>query len=62
MERSALLAISGNTINSKALCDIFIEPSGLTTFSGFKLSQAQEIFDVGYKFTVENMRSFAIDN
>ncbi len=62
MERSALLAINGNTMKSRALCDVFIEPAGLTKFSGFKLSQAQQIFDVGYKYAIQNMRNFAFDN
>ena len=62
MERSALLAINGNTMKSRALCDIFIEPPALVKFSGFKLSQAQQIFDEGYKFTVGNMSNFAIEN
>jgi len=58
MERSALLAINGNTSNSRALCDTYIEPPKLVRFSGFKLSQAKEIFDVGYKFTSENITTF----
>jgi len=62
MERSALLAINGNTMKSRALCDVFIEPPGLVKFSGFKLSQAQQIFDEGYEFTVQNMSKFATEN
>jgi NTE family protein len=62
MERSALLAINGNTMKSKVLCDAFIEPKNLARFSGFNLSQAQDIFDVGYNFTIENMTTFALDN
>ena len=62
MERSALLAINGNTMKSRALCDIFIEPPALVKYSGFKLSQAQQIFDEGYEFTVQNMSKFAIEN
>ena len=62
MERSALLAINGNTVNSRALCDGFIEPPGLVKYSGFKLSQAQQIFVEGYKFTIENMSKFAFEH
>ena len=58
MERSALLAINGNTMKSRALCDVFIEPQQLTKFSGFKLSQARQIFDEGYKFATENIISY----
>lgn len=61
MERSALLAINGNTMKSRGLCDVFIEPNKLARFSGFNLSQAQEIFDEGYKFTVENMTTFELE-
>jgi len=59
MERSALLAINGNTIKSRQLCDVFIEPPNLVKYSGFKLSQAQQIFDEGYQYTIENIGKFA---
>ena len=62
MERSALLAINGNTMKSRALCDLFIEPITLTQFSGFDLSRSREIFEAGYKFTLENMSKFATVN
>jgi len=62
MERSALLAINGNTMKSRALCDQFIEPITLTQFSGFDLSRSREIFEAGYKFTLENMSKFATVN
>jgi NTE family protein len=61
MERSALIAINGNTLKSRALCDQFIEPISLTQFSGFDLSRSKEIFEAGYKFTLENMSKFATD-
>ncbi|MEN8249972.1 MAG: patatin-like phospholipase family protein [Bacteroidota bacterium] len=59
MERSALLAINGNSINSRKLCNVFIEPPGLINYSGINLSQAREIFDEGYKYTRENISKFA---
>ena len=62
MERSALLAINGNTVQSRALCDIFIEPPGLVKYSGFNLSQAQQIFAEGYEFTAKNISKFAFNN
>ena len=61
MERSALLAINGNTMKSRSLCDIFIEPPTLVKFSGFKLSQAPQIFDEGYKYATKNISKFAIE-
>ncbi len=51
MERSSLLAINGNTEVSKKLCDVVIEPSELVAFSGFNLSQASDLYNVGYNHT-----------
>ena len=61
LERSALLAIGVNVAKSLKKCDIVIEPPELNRFSGFGLSQAREIFDYGYEFTVENISSFVAD-
>ena len=58
MERSALLAINGNTLKSRELCDIIIEPPMLSKFSGFDISRAKEIFNEGYNFTQQNMANF----
>ena len=57
-ERSSLLAIHGNTKQSKSICDIIIEPEDLSRFSGFDLSKASEIFEVGYRYTSENINTF----
>ena len=57
IERSLLMAVAGNTHESRKLCDVFIEPPGLDKFTGFGLSKAQEIFDIGYQFTKENFKS-----
>lgn len=54
IERSLLMAISGNTTVSKTLCNVLIEPPELGKYSGFDLSKAHEIFDIGYKYTKEN--------
>lgn len=56
IERSLLMAIHGNTMGSKDLCDIVIEPPALGTISTFELSKAQLLFDIGYKFTKENFK------
>ena len=58
MERSALLAIGVNTARSLKKCDIVIEPAEMNKFSGFGLSQAQEIFEYGYDYTQENISNF----
>ncbi len=57
IERSLLMAINGNTQKSRELCDVFIEPPALSKFTGFGLSKAQEIFDVGYRFTKDNFKA-----
>jgi NTE family protein len=54
IERSLLMAISGNTSVSKTLCHLLIEPPDLGKYSGFDLSKAQEIFEIGYRYTREN--------
>lgn len=54
IERSLLMAIGANTLASKQMCDVVVEPPGLDKYSSFDLGKAQEIFDIGYKFTVEN--------
>lgn len=59
MERSSLLAINENTLKSKGLSHLFIEPEKLSQFSGFDLSKAKEIFETGYRYTSENIAIFA---
>lgn len=54
IERSLLMAINGNTQISRESCDVFVEPPELSKFTGFGLSKAQEIFDIGYQYTKNN--------
>ena len=54
IERSLLMAISGNTTINKTLCDILIEPPEIGKYSGFDLSKAKELFDIGYTYTKAN--------
>lgn len=54
IERSLLMAIGANTLLSKQMCDVVVEPTGLDKYSAFDFGKAKEIFDIGYKFTVEN--------
>ncbi len=54
IERSLLMAIGANTLVSKQLCDVVIDPPGLDKFSSFDLGKVQEIFDLGYNFTKQN--------
>lgn len=54
IERSLLMAINANTIVSKGLCDVFIEPPNLSRFGSFDIGKAQEIFDIAYNHTKTN--------
>jgi NTE family protein len=54
IERSLLMAISGNTTVSKKLCDILIEPPALGNVSVFDLKNAPLLFDIGYEFVTKN--------
>ncbi|MBS1951363.1 MAG: hypothetical protein OJF59_003219 [Cytophagales bacterium] len=57
IERSLLMAINGNTARSRETCNVFIEPLALHQFSGFEITKAQEIFDIGYQFTKNNFKA-----
>jgi NTE family protein len=54
IERSLLIAINGNTMISKSLCDILIEPPAVGSVSGMDIGKAKDLFDAGYKFVIEN--------
>ncbi len=54
IERSLLMAIHGNTMVGKTLCDVLIEPPEIGKYSGFDLSKSTEIFDIGYQYTRRN--------
>lgn len=54
IERTLLMAINGNTTVSKSICDVLIEPPDVGRYSGFDLSSARNLFDIGYRYTLEN--------
>ena len=54
IERSALIAVSGNTTVSKNLCKVLIEPPEVGKFSGTDMARAKELFDAGYQYTKAN--------
>jgi NTE family protein len=56
IERSLLMAINGNTIISKGLCNVLIEPPGVGKVSGFDVSKAKDLYEIGYRFTIENFK------
>jgi len=51
LERTMLIAISGNVYPKKELCDVFIDPPGLSNFTGFDLKKNRTIFQLGYDYT-----------
>ena len=54
IERSLLMAISTNTMVSRQMCDLFIEPPHMDRYSSLAVGKAKEIFDYGYQFTKQN--------
>lgn len=54
IERSMLMSISMNIKPSKAMCDVLIEPPGVSNITGFEIGKARELFDIGYEFTKKN--------
>jgi NTE family protein len=54
IERSLLIAINGNTMVSKSLCDILIEPPDVGSYSGMDIGKAKDLFESGYRFVKEN--------
>jgi len=57
LERSLLMAINGNTITNKSLCDLLIEPPEVGKISGFEFRRAKDLFEIGYQFTKENFKA-----
>lgn len=58
LERTMLMAISGNTKINAARCDYYIEPPELGTYTGMDISKAHELFDIGYRYTKKNIDNF----
>jgi len=56
IERSLLIAINGNTVASKSLCDILIEPPDVGNYSGFEIKKAKDLFHAGYQFVHDNFK------
>lgn len=54
IERSLLMAIHGNTMVSKTLCDVLVEPPDAGRYSGFDLAHAEDLFRIGYEYTKRN--------
>lgn len=51
-ERTLQLNIWGHTLERRKLCDLYIEPQGLTAYSMANLSSAKACFKLGYEATL----------
>jgi NTE family protein len=56
-ERAFHLAIASEMRPKQSMFDILIEPSEISNYSLFDLKKAPELFDVGYKKTIEIIKS-----
>jgi NTE family protein len=56
IERSLLIAVSGNIRASKRMCDILIEPPDLSKYGGFDIGKANEMYEIGYMHTMNNYK------
>jgi len=56
IERVLLMAINGNTVISKSLCNVLIEPPEVGKVSGFEIAKAKDLFEIGYHYTKENFK------
>jgi NTE family protein len=54
IERSLLMTINANTLTSKGLCDVMIEPRNLGKYGSFEIGKAMEIFEIAYQYTKTN--------
>lgn len=55
LERTLLIAVNTNTYSRREKCDIILEPGGLKKMKVFSMSKAEEIFRIGYEFTLERI-------
>ena len=55
-ERSFLLGVGFNTRENRRHCQVFIEPPGLSRFSAADFTAAKDIFETGYRFTLEHFK------
>ena len=53
IERTLNLAIGGNTVLSKQRCHLLLEPPELRRFRAMSYRLAPELFDIGYRHTLE---------
>ena len=58
IERCLLMAIKGNTVSKIHQCHYLIEPSLLGKYGSMDFSKVQELFEIGYTYTKENIPIF----
>ncbi len=56
LERTFLLAVNANIEHRKTKCDLFIEPPKMADYKAFDVKKADEIFTVGYEYTLATLR------
>ena len=56
-ERTFLLAINGNVKTSAKRCTHFIEPPELFRYNVMEVSKAEEIFRIGYEYTLRTLEN-----
>jgi NTE family protein len=52
-ERTMMMTINYNVYARKGKCDVFLEPKALSKFNVFDFKKGQEIFDIGYHYTIK---------
>jgi len=57
VERTFNLAIGGNTVQSRQLCHLLLEPPALRQYRTMSFRRAPELFDIGYRYTLEQARA-----
>ena len=60
IERSLLLAIGRNTLESQKHCHVLLEPAGLDKFSAADFGRARDIYEIGYKYALKHLKPESI--
>jgi NTE family protein len=55
--RSYHFMFRANTLHDRELCDLLIEPKEVANYDTFDADKSREIFEIGYKTTVEMLES-----
>lgn len=57
LERTFLMAIRNNTLQRQELCNVFVEPPKLGKYVGSDFNKADELFKIGYDYTISRSES-----